>query len=48
MGTSGPDEVAGCFALVAAEIVEDHNVALGQGRSENLLDIDGEELAIGL
>jgi hypothetical protein len=38
----GADGIAGCFAFMAAEIVEDDNVALGQGRSENLLDIDGE------
>lgn len=42
----GPDGVAGCFALVAAEIVEDDDVALGEGRSENLLGIEGKELAV--
>src|SRR6516162_896345 len=46
MSASGPDGVADCFALVAAEVVDDDDFPLGQGRSENLLDIDGEELAI--
>jgi hypothetical protein len=33
--------------LVAANIVEDDDVALGRGRSENLLGIKDEELAVG-
>ena len=34
------------LTFVATEIVEDHNVALGERWSEDLLDIEGEELAI--
>ena len=44
MGACCPDGVAGCFALVAAEIVEDDDISLGQGRGENFLGIEGEEL----
>jgi hypothetical protein len=46
MGASGTDGVARCLGFVAAEIVENDDVALGQGRSEDLLGIDREELAI--
>jgi len=35
-----------CFAFVAAEIIEDHDVALGQRRSEDLGSIDRKELAV--
>ena len=40
MGAGGPDGAAGGLALVAAEIVEDDDVAFGQGRRENLLDVE--------
>src|SRR5215204_7414173 len=46
VGAGGPDGAACGLSLVAAEIVEDDEVALGEGRDENLLDIEGEELAV--
>jgi len=46
MRAFGADGMAGCFAFVAAEIVEDHDIALGQRRGEDLGGIDGEELAV--
>ena len=46
MGAGGPDGAAGGLSLVAAEVVEDDDVAFGEGRPENLLDLEGEELAV--
>jgi hypothetical protein len=46
MGASGADGVARGLPLVAAEIVQDDDVAFDQGRSENLLCIDSKELPI--
>ena len=46
MGAGGPDGAAGGLSLVAAEVVEDDDVAFGEGRPENLLDVEGEELAV--
>jgi hypothetical protein len=40
------DGATGGLALVAAQIVEDDDVALGQRGCENLLDIKGEEFAV--
>lgn len=42
----GPDGAAHGVSLVAAEIVENHDVAFGEGRHEDFLDIEGEEFAI--
>jgi hypothetical protein len=42
----GSDRFAGCVTLVAAEVVEDDHVALRQGWSKHLLDIEREKLAI--
>jgi hypothetical protein len=46
VGAGGADGAASGLSLVAAEIVEDDDVALGEGGSEDLLDIEGEELAV--
>src|SRR5829696_8278921 len=46
MGAGGSDGAAGGLSLVAAEVVEDDDVAFGEGRPENLLDVEGEELAV--
>jgi hypothetical protein len=44
---SGLAEGASCrLAFVAAEIVEDHDIAFGKGRSKYLLDVEGEELPV--
>lgn len=42
----GPDGATHGLSLVAAEIVEDDDVALGERGHEDLLDIEGEELAV--
>ena len=46
MGAFGPDGLACRLAFVGAQIVEDDDIPLGQGRGEHLLDIGGEEIAI--
>lgn len=46
MCACGPAGAAHGLSLVAAEIVEDHDVSLGEGGHENFLDIKGEELAV--
>jgi len=46
MGADRPDGAAGGLSLVACEVVEDDDVAFGEGRPENLLDVEGEELAV--
>jgi hypothetical protein len=35
-----------CPAFVAAEIVEDHDIPFGEGRSQYLLDVESEEFAV--
>jgi len=35
-----------CFAFMATEIVEDYDIAFDERRSEDLLDVEGEELAV--
>jgi len=45
-GTGGADGFAGGFALVAAEIVHDDDIARPQHRNENLLDIGEEGFAV--
>lgn len=42
----GTDRLASCFAFVGAEIVEDNDVALGQGRDQNLFHIGCEDIAV--
>ena len=42
----GPDGLARRLSLMAAEIIEDDDISLDQGRSEHLLDIGGEDLAV--
>src|SRR5215211_7424099 len=46
MGADGPDGAACRLSLVAAEIVEDDEVALGERRDEDPLHVEGEELAV--
>ena len=46
MGTCRADELACHFALVAAEIIKNDDVAWTQDRNEYLLDVDEENLAI--
>ena len=46
MSPCGPDGAPCAAPLVAAQIVENNDVAWGQGRREHLLDIGCEQLAI--
>ena len=46
MGSGLADNASCRLAFVAAEIVEDHDVALGKGRRQYLLDVEGEELPV--
>jgi hypothetical protein len=46
MRAFGADGIASCFAFVAAEIVEDHDITLSQRWGEDLGGVDGEELAV--
>lgn len=46
MRTPGADGAAGRLALVAAEVVENDDLAHGQGWCQHLLDIEREELAV--
>ena len=46
MGTCGPDGVPCAAPFVAAQVVENDDVACRQGRHEHLLDIGCEQLAI--
>lgn len=46
MRAGSPDCLAHRLAFVAGEVVEDDDVACGQGRNENLLDVDLEALAV--
>ena len=46
VSADGFDGGAGGLALVAAEVVEDDHVARLEGRSQDLLDVDQEELAV--
>ena len=46
MGPSGPDRSAGGFSLVAAEVVQDDNVAWRERGGEYLLDVEPEEFAV--
>ena len=40
------DGFPGCLAFVGAEIVEDHNIALGQCRGEHLLHVGSEDVPV--
>ena len=42
----GPDGTTDSLALMAAEIVEDDDVALGERGHEDPLDIEGKEFAV--
>ena len=44
--TGGPDGFANSGGLVAAEVVQNDNVVLAQGRDQNLFDIGPEYLAV--
>jgi hypothetical protein len=46
VGSRVPDGAPCRLAFVAAEIVEDHDIAFGKGRSEYLLDEEGEEFPV--
>ena len=46
LGFGGADGCANGAALMAAEVVHDDNVAWGENRKENLLDISAEACAI--
>ena len=46
MGSCLPEGASCRLAFVAAEIVEDDDIAFGEGRSQYLLDIEGEEFAV--
>jgi hypothetical protein len=46
VGSCLPDSASCRLAFVAAEIVEDHDIAFGKGRSEYLLDVEGEEFPV--
>src|SRR5207247_3145980 len=46
MRSLGADGVTSRLALVTAEIVEDDEFALGEGRCQHLFDIESEEFAI--
>jgi len=46
VGSRLADGASRCPAFVAAEIVEDDDIAFGEGRSQYLLDIEGEEFAV--
>jgi len=40
------DSASSRATFVAAEIVEDHDIALGKRRDEYLLDVEGKEFAV--
>lgn len=40
------DRLSGCLALVRAQIVQDDDISLLEGRSENLFDICGEHFPV--
>ena len=40
------DRSSGCRSFVGAEVVEDDDVTLGKGRHKNVLDVDGEHIAV--
>jgi len=46
VGSGLPDGASCRLAFVAAEIVEDHDIAFGKGRRQYLLDVEGEELPV--
>lgn len=46
MGAGGSDRGANGFTLVAAEIVDDDDVAWCEGRRQDLLDVGGKALAV--
>ena len=46
MRSLGADGVASRLALVTAEIVEDDEFALSEGRCQHLFNIESEEFAI--
>ena len=46
VGSRLADGASRCPAFVAAEIVEDHEIAFGKGGSEYLLDVESEEFAV--
>jgi hypothetical protein len=46
VGSRLPDSASRRLAFVAAEIVEDHDIAFGEGGSQYLLDVEGEEFPV--
>ena len=44
--SDGADRLARGLSLVGAEVVEDDDVAHGQGRGQNLFHISGEDVAV--
>jgi hypothetical protein len=46
VGSGVPDGASCPLAFVAAEIVEDHDVAFGKGRSKYPLDVESEEFSV--
>jgi hypothetical protein len=46
VGSRLADSASRCPAFVAAEIVEDDDIPFGEGRSQYLLDVEGEEFAV--
>jgi hypothetical protein len=46
VGSRLPNSASRRLAFVAAEIVEDHDIAFGKGRSQYLLDVEGEEFPV--
>lgn len=46
MRSLGADALASFLSLMACQIVEDHDVSLGQGRGQFILDVEREEFAV--
>ena len=46
VGADLADGAPCCFAFVAVEIVENHDIAFDERRSEDLLHVEGEEFAV--
>jgi hypothetical protein len=46
VGAFGSEDGAGGLAFVAAEVVQDDDIARREGRGENLLDVEEEGLAV--
>jgi len=46
VGAFGSDDGASGLAFVAAEVVQDDDIARGESRGENLLDVEEEDLGL--